>query len=83
MRRWECSDERDHGVPVWSKYTQTIIYLPRIVETFPDHTVDNDPSQQEKAEEVCLYLSNFIDPFTDMQNFVAVILERIKNQNKW
>ena len=52
------------------------------METFPDDTIDNDPSQQEKAEEVCLYLSNFIDPSADMQNFVAVILERIKNQNK-
>ena len=41
------------------------------MKTFPDDAIDDDPSQQEKAEEVGLNFSDFLDSATDMENFIA------------
>ena len=41
------------------------------METFPDDAINNDPRQQEKAEEVGLNFSDFLDSATDMQDFIA------------
>ena len=43
-----------------------IFYLSGVVETFPDDAIDDDPSQQKKAEKVGLNFSDFLDPATDM-----------------
>ena len=48
-----------------------IFYLSGVVETFPDDAINNDPRQQEKAEEVGLNFSDFLDSATDMQDFIA------------
>ena len=46
-------------------------YLARVVETFPDDTVHDDPGQEEEAEEISLNSSNILDTITDVEHFVT------------